>query len=83
MLTSSLDTRGGRFHWAVNPSTRPVVAGRDGREPQGPAQPAITLTNPAGVPAVGGSEFRTFEIMGRAVRQRHRVGERGLAGGPR
>lgn len=64
VLTSSLDTRGGRFRWAVNPSTRPVVAGRGGRQPQGPAQPGVNLVNPAGVPAVGESEFATFEVKG-------------------
>jgi hypothetical protein len=64
VLTSALDSRGGRFRWAVNPSTRPVVAGRGGREPQGPAQPAIALVNPPGVPAVGESEFATFEVKG-------------------
>jgi len=40
-----------RFRWAVNPSTRPVVAGRYGREPQGEPQPEVTLGNPEGVPA--------------------------------
>jgi hypothetical protein len=64
VLKSSLDTKGGRFEWSVNPSTRPVVAGRTGREAQGPAQPAIDLTNPAGVPAVGDSEFTTFQVQG-------------------
>jgi hypothetical protein len=63
-LRSSLDTRGGRFRWAVNPSTRPAVAGRSGRDPQGPAQPSVTLTNPVGVPQVGQSEFTTFQIEG-------------------
>ena len=63
-LSSSLDTRGGRFSWAVNPSTRPVVAGRSGRVAQAPAQPTATLTNPAGVPAEGESEFATFTITG-------------------
>jgi hypothetical protein len=51
-LTSDLVAGGGRFSWAVNPSTRPYVAGQFGRDPEGPAQAAITgLANPAGVPA--------------------------------
>ncbi|GAA4415233.1 M14 family zinc carboxypeptidase [Actinokineospora soli] len=50
-LTSELAATGGRFAWAVNPSTRPFVAGRYGRNPQGPAQQPITLANPPGVPA--------------------------------
>jgi hypothetical protein len=50
-LTSSLASKGGRFTWAVNPSTRPVVAGRYGREALAPAQPAIPLANPPGIPA--------------------------------
>jgi hypothetical protein len=64
VLTSTLVTRGGAFSWAVNPSTRPLVAGRSGRRPQAPAQPGIALTNPAGVPAVGQTESTTFEIKG-------------------
>jgi murein tripeptide amidase MpaA len=50
-LSSRYDSRGGRFSFAVNPSTRPIVAGRDGREPTGPPQPGLTLVNPAGIPA--------------------------------
>lgn len=50
-LTSDLVTGGGRFSWAVNPSTRPYVAGQYGRNPQGPPQGPITgLVNPPGVP---------------------------------
>ena len=49
-LTSSLDSTGGRFSWAVNPSTRPYVAGRYGRDPKGPAQAPIALANPPGIP---------------------------------
>jgi hypothetical protein len=64
VLTSSLDTRGGTFRWAVNPSTRPVLAGRSGRQPQGPAQPAVDLVNPVGVPAVGASEHTQFQVTG-------------------
>ena len=57
-------SRGGRFVLDVNPSTRPLVAGRYGRFPEGPPQEAITLVNPAGVPEVEGSEFTTFEVQG-------------------
>ncbi|WP_411941953.1 M14 family metallopeptidase [Oryzobacter faecalis] len=63
-LASSLRTTGGRFTWAVNPSTRPVVAGRWGRDPVAPAQPTQALANPAGTPATGGSEYATFTIGG-------------------
>jgi hypothetical protein len=50
-LDSSIVTGGdGAFSWAVNPSTRPYVAGRYGREPLGPVPPGVPLVNPAGVP---------------------------------
>jgi hypothetical protein len=49
-LQSDLRTRGGRFEWHVNPSTRPIVAGRYGREPTGPPQATIPLANPPGIP---------------------------------
>jgi hypothetical protein len=51
-LDSKLSSTGGRFSWSVNPSTRPYVAGRYGRVPQGPAQQPAALVNPAGVPAI-------------------------------
>ena len=44
-------SKGGRFAWHVNPSTRPIVAGRFGRDPVGPKQADIPLANPAGQPA--------------------------------
>jgi hypothetical protein len=44
-------SRGGRFAWHVNPSTRPYVAGRFGRDPVGPPQAEIALANPPGIPA--------------------------------
>jgi hypothetical protein len=44
-------SKGGRFAWHVNPSTRPVVAGRDGRDPVAPKQADITFANPPGIPA--------------------------------
>ncbi len=37
-LTSALRSEGGKFSWAVNPSTRPYVAGRYGRDPLAPPQ---------------------------------------------
>ncbi|WP_392545097.1 M14 family metallopeptidase [Oryzobacter telluris] len=63
-LSSSLKTTGGKFSWAVNPSTRPVVAGRWGRDPAAPAQPTQALTNPAGTPGTFESETTTFTIGG-------------------
>lgn len=50
-LVSDLKSKGGQFTWSVNPSTRPVVAGRDGRDPTGPPQDPIALPNPDGIPA--------------------------------
>jgi hypothetical protein len=50
-LESEYRSEGGRFAWHMNPSTRPVVAGRFGRDPVGPPQARITLANPAGQPA--------------------------------
>jgi hypothetical protein len=50
-LGSALKAPGGRFSWAVNPSTRPYVAGRFGRRPTGPPQAQVALPNPAGEPA--------------------------------
>lgn len=47
----SMVTDGTAFEWNVNPSTRPVVAGRDGRGQQGPPQDPIALANPPGEPA--------------------------------
>ena len=41
----------------MNPSTRPIVAGRDGRNPTGPPQANIPLANPAGVPAENTGNF--------------------------
>jgi hypothetical protein len=49
-LTSELRTTGPTFAWHVNPSTRPLVAGRHGRDPVAGPQEPITLANPAGVP---------------------------------
>ncbi len=49
-LMSDLVAPGGRFTWSVNPSTRPYVAGRYGRDPRGPVQPVAELANPPGLP---------------------------------
>jgi hypothetical protein len=50
-LSSELKATGGEFTWHVNPSTRPLVAGRHGRDATGPPQQRIDLANPAGIPA--------------------------------
>jgi len=50
-LISEMKTTGPTFAWHVNPSTRPLVAGRHGRDPTGPPQAGITLDNPPGIPA--------------------------------
>jgi hypothetical protein len=50
-LTSEMKTTGPTFAWHVNPSTRPIVAGRHGRDPTGPPQAAAALENPPGIPA--------------------------------
>ncbi|ONI71293.1 peptidase M14 [Actinosynnema sp. ALI-1.44] len=51
-LESTLTAPGGRFEWAVNPSTRPYVGDRIGRTPLAPAQPGFALANPPGMPPV-------------------------------
>ena len=50
-LTSELKPSGPTFAWHVNPSTRPLVAGRHGRDAAAPPQEPIALANPPGVPA--------------------------------
>jgi Zinc carboxypeptidase len=50
-LDYKLDSKGGRFAWHVNPSTRPLVAGRFGRDPVAPKQEDVTFVNPPGIPA--------------------------------
>jgi Zinc carboxypeptidase len=50
-LKYDLRADAGRFEWHVNPSTRPIVAGRLGRDPQAPPQPNQPLVNPDGIPA--------------------------------
>lgn len=64
LVTSYATDRGGRFTLDVNPSTRPLVAGRYGRHPEAPPQGPVTLVNPPDVPPVGGSETTTFEVQG-------------------
>jgi hypothetical protein len=49
-LTSELKPTGSTFAWHVNPSTRPLVAGRHGRDPTAPPQARIGLENPPGIP---------------------------------
>jgi hypothetical protein len=49
-LRSELEAPGGSFRWDVNPSTRPLVAGRHGHDSTGPPQEAIALVNPPGIP---------------------------------
>ena len=61
-LVSDLRGTGGSFKWHVNPSTRPIVAGRDGRDPTGPPQATIPFDNPEGIPA------ENVDVPGRAVR---------------
>jgi hypothetical protein len=51
VLDSTYRSTGGRFSWAINPSTRPYVAGRYGRTPSGPPQATLSIANPAGQPA--------------------------------
>ena len=44
-LSAEMVVSGGTFAWHVNPSTRPVVAGRHGRPAVAPAQATITMVN--------------------------------------
>ena len=59
----------GDLEWHVNPSTRPWIDGRYGREPTGePQQAAIAMPNPAGIPRenvrypAGGYESFSFDV---------------------
>ncbi|WP_224277972.1 M14 family metallopeptidase [Nocardioides lacusdianchii] len=63
-LRTDYTSDGGRFELDVNPSTRPLVMGRSGRDALAPPQAAITLDNPVGVPARRASEFTTFDVQG-------------------
>jgi Zinc carboxypeptidase len=51
VLTTTLKAPGGRFSWALNPSTRPYVAGRFGRKPVAKPQDPFAFANPDGQPA--------------------------------
>jgi hypothetical protein len=71
VLDSTRTAPGGRFRWAVNPSTRPYVAGRLGRDAVAPKQADLTLANPPGVPAenpgdplTGPNERIPFTVQG-------------------
>jgi murein tripeptide amidase MpaA len=71
VLDTTYRAPGGTFRFAVNPSTRPYVAGRLGRDPLAPPQPSITLPNPAGIPAenqgdplTGANEQIPFTVQG-------------------
>ena len=63
-LVNRYRSDGGTFTLGVNPSTRPLVVGRYGREPVADPQEPSELTNPEGVPAEGESEETTFEVLG-------------------
>ena len=70
-LEYSMVTGGSTFEWNVNPSTRPVVAGRDGRDAQAPPQADLTFANPAGQPGEnvgdprgGAHEEVSFDVAG-------------------
>ncbi|GAA3872763.1 M14 family zinc carboxypeptidase [Saccharothrix violaceirubra] len=76
-VESDYTSTGGRFTWAVNPSTRPYVAGRYGRKPQGPPQAAIALANPPGVPA----ENKQYPTNAVAERIPFTVGGQGVDNG--
>jgi hypothetical protein len=72
-LEYEMVTEGDGFEWNVNPSTRPLLAGRDGRDAQGPPQAGYSVDNPAGQPAEntgdpvqGAHEEVTFDVDGLA-----------------
>ena len=77
-LRSSLLARGGAFSWALNPSTRPFVAGRSRAPAAAPPQPPAPLANPPGIPA----EDRTgaLDRRERAVHHRRAPGGRQRVG---
>jgi len=71
VLDSTYLSREGSFAWHVNPSTRPIVAGRFGRDPQAPPQATVSLPNPPGIPPVntgdpiaGPNEAIPFTVRG-------------------
>ena len=86
-LSSELKVTAPTFAWHVNPSTRPLVAGRHGRDPTGPPQDAITLANPPGIPAENVNypaqpyESIPFTVKGPGRRCRQRAGSRSTSSG--
>jgi hypothetical protein len=72
VLDSTFQSWFGRFSWAVNPSTRPYVAGRFGHNPVAPPQADFTFANPpgqpaentSGVPTEGPHEEIPFTLLG-------------------
>lgn len=64
LRTTLVTTKTGRFTMSVNPSTRPVVVGRYGRDPLAPPQATVTVLNPDGIPEPGVGEASDFEIQG-------------------
>lgn len=72
-LGATMVTNGATFEWDVNPSTRPVVAGRDGRAQNGATQASIPMLNPPGIvaenvdyPPGGPVETIPFTVQGPA-----------------
>ncbi|CUR58512.1 Carboxypeptidase T [metagenome] len=63
-LTTRLVSRVGQFTMNVNPSTRPEVVGRYGRDPLAPPQAPLAITNPDGIPEFGVGETSEVEIQG-------------------
>lgn len=80
-LVSTYRSQGGAFVWNVNPSTRPLVAGRYGRDPNGPVSPTADLVNPDGFPAEGESEETTFTVPGAPNDNARAIVEVGWPGG--
>ncbi len=70
-LEYTMTTAAPTFEWNVNPSTRPVVAGRDGRDAVADPQADFTFANPPGQPAentgdplAGAHEEYSFDVQG-------------------
>ncbi|MBX7551669.1 zinc carboxypeptidase [Streptomyces sp. tea 10] len=63
-LDSTLLAPGGGFAWSVNPSTRPYVAGRYGRDPEAPVQPPVVLGHPPVLPPVN-TDYPTDPVADR------------------
>ena len=69
-------TDGPAFEWNVNPSTRPVVAGRDGRDAQGPPQDRLAFANPAASRRENTGDPLRGSARGGRVRRRGPAGRR-------